>query len=60
MSQRAVASELASGTLVEIEVNGVRPERESHAVWIGERPSLLASEFIAHGAGEERHTLRRS
>lgn len=57
VSHRAVASELSSGGLQELEVEGLRPERLLRAVWVGRQPAPLAAEFIAYGAGRYREEV---
>lgn len=54
VSHRAVASELRSGGLQELEVKGLRPERLFRAVWVGRQPPTLAAEFLAYGAERYR------
>jgi DNA-binding transcriptional LysR family regulator len=46
VSERAAASELASGALIELSVRDMELTRDLHAVWAGSAPSELAREFI--------------
>jgi DNA-binding transcriptional LysR family regulator len=46
LSARAAAADIAAGVLVELDVPGLTMLRPLHAVWLGERPSELASQLI--------------
>lgn len=46
VSARAVAREIAAGTLVELRVAGLDLERPLHAVWSGRAPMPLAGELL--------------
>ena len=50
LSARAVASDLASGALVEIAVPDLDLNRPLTAIWLGRRPSMLAQELMAIAA----------
>ena len=47
VSSRAVAAELAAGTMVEVPVPDVDTRRPLTAVWLGKQPTQLASEVVA-------------
>lgn len=46
VSARAVAGDLAAGTLVEVPVHDLHAERPLTALWLGARPTPLAAELI--------------
>ncbi|HEU4567193.1 MAG TPA: LysR family transcriptional regulator [Marmoricola sp.] len=46
VSARAVAADLAAGSLVEVPVHDLHAERPLTAVWLGSRPSPLAAELV--------------
>lgn len=51
LSARAAADDVARGALTELEVPGLVMRRPLHAVWLGKRPSELASQLIELAAG---------
>jgi DNA-binding transcriptional LysR family regulator len=53
VSARAVAGDLASGTLVEVPVHELHAERPLTALWLGSRPSPLAHELVQLAAASE-------
>lgn len=53
VSARAVAGDLASGTLVEVPVHELHAERPLTALWLGSRPSPLARELVQLAAASE-------
>ena len=46
VSARAVAGDLAAGTLVEVPVHDLHAERPLTALWLGDRPTPLAAELV--------------
>ena len=47
VSARAVNTDVAAGTLVEVPVHDFRAERPFTALWLGTRPTPLAAELVA-------------
>jgi DNA-binding transcriptional LysR family regulator len=51
VSSRAVAGDIAAGTLVELNVAGLSMRRPLHAIWRGERLTNLAHELVLVARG---------